>query len=152
MTIATPTPSVAELMSIDPVTIGADEPAHAAEQRMAERRVSGLPVVDRDGRLVGVVSQTDIVRAHASGQSLAAWPGLAVRHLMTAPAITIRIDESLVDAARRMEDRHVHRLVVVAADGRTPIGVVSTLDLVGGLADCLEAREAREAREPLDDR
>jgi CBS domain-containing protein len=130
-------------MSIDPVTIGADEPAQAAEHLMAERRVSGLPVVDREGRLVGVVSQTDIVRAHASGQSLATWPGLAVRHLMTAPAIIVRVDESLVDAARRMEDRHVHRLVVVASDGQTPVGVVSTLDLVGSLADCLEARDGR---------
>jgi CBS domain-containing protein len=130
-------------MSIDPVTIGADEPAQSAERLMAERRVSGLPVVDRAGRLVGVVSQTDLVRAHAAGQSLAAWPGLAVRHLMTAPAITIRVDESLVEAARRMEDRHVHRLVVVSSDGMTPIGVVSTLDLVGSLADCLEARDGR---------
>jgi CBS domain-containing protein len=136
-------PSVAELMSIDPVTIGADEPAQSAERLMAERRVSGLPVVDRQGRLVGVVSQTDLVRAHAAGQSLAAWPGLAVRHLMTAPALTIRVDESLVEAARRMEDRHVHRLVVVSSDGLTPIGVVSTLDLVGSLADCLEARDGR---------
>jgi CBS domain-containing protein len=65
---------------------------------------------------------------------------------MTAPAITIRIDASLVDAARRMEDRHVHRLVVVGADGQTPIGVVSTLDLVGSLADCLEARATGGAR------
>ena len=143
MSIQTVTPSVGELMSIDPVTIGADEPAQAAEQMMAERRVSGLPVVDRSGHLVGVVSQTDIVRAHAAGQSLSAWPGLAVRHLMTAPALTIRIDESLVDAARRMEERHVHRLVVVAADGETPIGVISTLDLVGSLADLLEARDGR---------
>jgi CBS domain-containing protein len=134
---------VAELMSIDPVTIGADEPAHAAEQLMAERRVSGLPVIDRSGTLVGVVSQTDIVRAHAAGQSLAAWPGLAVRHLMTAPALTIRVDESLLEAARRMEERHVHRLVVVASDGEAPIGVISTLDLVGSLADCLEARDGR---------
>lgn len=143
MSIPSLSPSVAELMSIDPVTIGADEPAQAAERLMAERRVSGLPVVDREGRLVGVVSQTDLVRAHAAGQSLATWPGLAVRHLMTAPALTIRADESLVDAARRMEDRHVHRLVVVASDGETPVGVVSTLDLVGSLADCLEARDGR---------
>jgi len=90
---------------------------------------------------VGVVSQTDIVRAHAAGQSLASWPGLAVRHLMTSPALTIRVDESLIDAARRMEERHVHRLVVVSTDGEHPIGVLSTLDLVGTLADLLEDRD-----------
>ena len=143
MTIQTLSPSVGELMSVDPVTIGADEPAQAAEQLMAERRVSGLPVVARSGKLVGVVSQTDLVRAHAAGQSLASWPGLAVRHLMTAPALTVRIDESLLEAARRMEERHVHRLVVVSAEGDTPIGVISTLDLVGSLADLLEARDGR---------
>jgi CBS domain-containing protein len=136
-------PSVGELMSIDPVTIGADEPAHAAEILMSERRISGLPVVDRVGRLVGVLSQTDIVRAHAAGQSLSNWPGLSVRHLMTAPALTIRVDESLIEAARRMEERHVHRLVVVSADGEHPVGVISTLDLVGILADLLEARNER---------
>ena len=143
MSIQTMSPSVGELMSIDPVVIAADEPAQAAEQLMAERRVSGLPVVDRGGRLVGVVSQTELVRAHAAGQSLSAWPGLAVRHLMTAPALTIRIDESLLEAARRMEERHVHRLVVVSAEGDTPLGVISTLDLVGSLADLLEARDGR---------
>ena len=76
-------------------------------------------------------------------RTLASWPGLAVRHLMTAPALTVRIDESLLEAARRMEERHVHRLVVVSADGDTPIGVISTLDLVGSLADLLEARDGR---------
>ena len=68
MSMQTKSPSVGELMSIAPVTIGADEPAHQAELLMSERRVSGLPVVDREGRLVGVVSQTDIVRAVASVQ------------------------------------------------------------------------------------
>lgn len=143
MSIQTMSPSVGELMSIDPVVIGADEPAEAAQRLMSDRRVSGLPVVDRGGHLVGVISQTDLVRAHASGQPLSNWPGLAVRHLMTSPALTIRIDESLIDAARRMEQRHVHRLVVVAKDGETPIGVLSTLDLVGTLADLLEANDGR---------
>jgi len=141
VSIQTTSPSVGELMSIDPVTIGADEPAHNAEVLMSSKRVSGLPVIDRAGRLVGVVSQTDLVRAHAAGQTLTAWPGLAVRHLMTSPALTIRVNESLIDAARRMEDRHVHRLVVVSPDGEQPIGVVSTLDLVGTLAELLEARD-----------
>lgn len=141
MSIKTASPSVGELMSIDPVTIGADAAAHEAEVLMSERRISGLPVVDRVGRLVGVVSQTDIVRAHAAGQTLSAWPGLAVRHIMTAPAITVRVDETLIEAARRMEERHVHRLVVVSPDGEHPIGVISTLDLVGTLANLLEARD-----------
>ena len=138
MTTMTTGPTVGELMSIEPITIGIDESLGSAEQLMSLRGVTGLPVVDRVGRLKGVLSQTDIVRAHASGQPLASWPGLAVRHLMTSPALTIRLDESLLTAARMMEQRHVHRLVVVAPDGQHPVGVISTTDLVRALAELLE--------------
>lgn len=143
MTTRTTGPTVGELMSIEPITIGVDEAIGSAEQLMSLREVTGLPVVDRVGRLKGVLSQTDIVRAHASGQPLASWPGLAVRHLMTSPALTIRMDESLLTAARMMEQHHVHRLVVVAPDGEHPIGVISTTDLVRALADLLEQTDGR---------
>ena len=136
-------PTVGELMSIEPVTIGADESVAAAERVMSDRVLTGLPVVDRVGRLVGVLSQTDIVRALASGQPLASWPGLAVRHLMTAPALTIRLDETLLTAARMMEQHHVHRLVVVAPDGEHPIGVIATTDLVRALVEILEELDGR---------
>jgi CBS domain-containing protein len=135
-------PTVAELMSIEPVVVQADESAEVAERLMSERGLTGLPVVDTLGRLKGVLSQTDLVRAHAAGQALS-WPGLAVRHLMTTPAITIRLDEPLLTAARRMEHNHVHRLVVVAPDGEHPMGVLSTIDLVRALADLLEESDGR---------
>jgi CBS domain-containing protein len=138
MTTRTTGPTVGELMSIEPITIGVDDAIGRAEQVMSERAITGLPVVDRIGRLKGVLSQTDIVRAHASGQPLASWPGLAVRHLMTSPALTIRLDESLLTAARMMEQHHIHRLVVVAPDGEHPIGVISTTDLVHALVELLE--------------
>lgn len=138
MTTRTTGPTVGELMSIEPVTIGVDDSVASAEQLMSSRGITGLPVVDRVGRLRGVLSQTDLVRAHASGQPVASWPRLAVRHLMTSPALTIRLDESLLTAARQMEQHHVHRLVVVAPDGEHPVGVISTTDLVRALADLLE--------------
>lgn len=138
MTTRTTGPTVGELMSIEPVTIAVDDSVGNAEQLMTRRDITGLPVVDRAGRLQGVLSQTDIVRAHASGQPLVNWPGLTVRHLMTSPALTIRIDESLLTAARMMEHHHVHRLVVVAPDGEHPVGVISTTDLVRALVEVLE--------------
>ena len=103
MTTRTTSPSVGELMSIEPITIGVDEAIGRAEQLMSERSITGLPVVDRLGRLQGVLSQTDLVRAHASGQPLASWPGLAVRHLMTSPALTIRIDENAIKVSTHPE-------------------------------------------------
>jgi CBS domain-containing protein len=145
MTITTRSagPTVGELMSIEPVTITEDEPAATAQRLMSERRVSGLPVVSRMGALVGVISQTDFVRAHASGQAFADWPGMAVRHLMTSPALTVRSNEPLLTAARRMETNRVHRLVVIAPDGEHPVGVISTLDLVSELARVLEEPHGR---------
>jgi len=116
------------------VSVPADSPISEAARLLDTYRISGLPVVDRDGQLVGVVSQTDLLRARVIDHLWAALPGLAVRHLMTAPAVTARESMPLDEAASLMEERQIHRLVVVGADGRTPIGVLSVSDLVHEMA------------------
>ena len=95
---------------------------------------TSLPVVDRDGVLVGVISQTDIVRARAVAHLWHRWPGLRVRHLMHAPALTADRAMNMEEAAQLMERAHVHRLIVVDDDQLTPIGIISTTDLVRSLA------------------
>ncbi len=50
-----------DLMTIDPVVVAVDAPLQEAERLIRDYRVSGLPVIDRDGMLVGVISQTDFV-------------------------------------------------------------------------------------------
>lgn len=126
---------VGDLMTADPIVVRADAPLVEAAKLMDEHRISGLPVVDGAGRLVGVVSQTDLLRARATEYLWANWPGLAVRHLMSKPALTVHRDTSLADAARKMERHHVHRLVVVSdTDEQLPIGVISTSDLVRAMA------------------
>ena len=128
------TPSVAELMTPDPIVIEDDASLDDAVRLLEENEISGMPVVDRDGVLVGVISQTDIVRARAVAHLWHRWPGLRVRHLMHAPALTADRAMSLEEAAQIMERAHVHRLVVVADDQMTPVGVISTTDLVRALA------------------
>ena len=81
-----------------------------------------------------MISQTDIVRARAVGHLWHRWPGLRVRHLMHSPALTADRSMSLEEAAQMMERAHVHRLVVVDDDQTTPVGVISTTDLVRALA------------------
>jgi CBS domain-containing protein len=93
-----------------------------------------LPVVDPSGRLVGVVSQTDLVRLWASSVASSDWPALLVRDVMTAPAVTIRGSASLKQAARLMTERDVDRLVVVGEDAETALGVISASDLVRAFA------------------
>jgi CBS domain-containing protein len=127
-------PTVAELMTPDPIMVDESATVDEAVRLLEENEISGLPVVDRDGLLVGVISQTDIVRARAVDHLWHRWPGLRVRHLMHSPALTADRSMSLEEAAQSMERAHVHRLVVVDDDQMTPVGVISTTDLVRALA------------------
>ena len=126
--------TVGELMTPDPIVIEESSTVYDAVRVLEENDISGMPVIDGDGVLVGVISQTDIVRARAVGHLWERWPGLRVRHLMHSPALTADRAMSLEDAAQVMEHAHVHRLVVVDDDQMRPVGVISTTDLVRSLA------------------
>ncbi len=142
MTRTTAGLAVGDVMALEPILIRADAPLSEAVALLEKHHIHGLPVVDAAGSLVGVLSQTDLLRARSTEFLWANWPGLAVRHLMTSPALTIHRSTPLADAARKMERHHVHRLVVVSDDDETlPIGVVSTTDLVRAMAD--ETADAR---------
>jgi CBS domain-containing protein len=135
----TRTATVGELMSADPIVVGADAPLADAARLLEAHHIHGLPVVDPLGGLVGVISQTDMLRARSTEDLWSRWPGLRVRHLMTSPALTIEAEASMADAAARMERDRVHRLVVVGPDGSTPIGVISTTDLVRAMVEEVRA-------------
>ena len=130
----TDTRTVGELMHPAPVTVRADAPLKDAARVMDDHHFHGLPVVDAAGGLVGVLSQTDLVRARATEHLWARWPGLSVKHLMTSPAVTCRADCPVAEAVQLLETKHVHRLIVVDESDRTPIGVFSTSDVVRQLA------------------
>ena len=126
-------PTVAELMTTDPLVVPEDLSLRDVARLMEFYQVSGVPVVSWDGDLVGVVSQTDLIHALTTAPLWDAWAGLTARHLMTSPVVTVGAGMAADEAARILEDHHIHRLVVVAADG-TPIGILSATDLVRGLA------------------
>jgi CBS domain-containing protein len=123
---------VADLMTLDPVTVTPDAPVEAAERLLHANRIHGLPVLDDDNQLVGVISQTDLLLggAHSIGAALRNRPsGLRVGELMTSPAVTVSLTASLHDAACRMREARVHRLVAVDEHGH-PVGVLSAMDYV----------------------
>jgi CBS domain-containing protein len=122
--------TVGELMHAGPIVVRADAPLSEAAYLLDQHRIHGLPVVDDQGVLLGVVSQTDLVRARATDHLWASWPGLRVRHLMTAPALTCRAGTPVQEAIGLMELNRVHRLVVVDDEGHRPIGIFSTTDVV----------------------
>jgi CBS-domain-containing membrane protein len=126
--------TVGDLMTPNPLTVRADAPLVKAAHLLDQHGVHGLPVIDEEGELVGVVSQTDMLRARTTRHLWDQWKGLQVRHLMSSPALTVPVTTSLADAAAQMEENQVHRLVVVSPDEATPIGIVSTTDLVRAIA------------------
>jgi CBS domain-containing protein len=149
MTSAVQPTTVGDLMALDPILVRANATLDEAAELLDRHHISGLPVVDSSGSLVGVVSQTDLVRARSTQYLWANWPGLAVRHLMTAPAVTIHRSTPLAIAAAKMDRQHIHRLVVVADDDETlPIGILSMTDLVHAIATT--PRSAKPASSPDD--
>jgi len=129
--------AVADVMTIDPITVTVDATVEAAEQLLATYRISGLPVVDANGHLVGVLSRTDLLLEGGPGLSKllrGRESGLRVGELMSRPPITVGLSTSLSAAARLMRDERVHRLVVVN-DRDEPIGVLSATDFVKLIAD-----------------
>ena len=133
----TTTLTVADVMTLDPVVIVEEAPLEAAEELMRERRISGLPVVDRFEHLVGVISRTDLLDDGSASLAtlLRRRPtGLRVGEVMTSPAVTTPMTSSLAEAARLMRDNRIHRVVAVDEAGR-PVGVLAASDFVALYAD-----------------
>lgn len=115
---------VKDVMTAPAISVRSDATLHDVAEILAAQRISGLPVLDRDGALVGVISEADIIRKEASPASPARTAGEA----MTTPPLTIEPWRALTEAARHMLREHVNRLPVVF-DGEL-VGIVTRADLV----------------------
>jgi CBS domain-containing protein len=135
-------------MASKPITIGESATPRELARVLIERGISGVPVVDGGGRVVGVVSKTDLLQWCVKGGlgfgvanllSSLADGGIGTRleaidlgivsDFMTATPLTAAEDESLSDVAHRMAEHHVHRLIVVDDASRLQ-GVVTSMDLL----------------------
>jgi len=127
---------VADVMRTEVITVSADTTLADAMVTLADAHVSGLPVVDAQGRLVGVVSTTDVLTAltEAAGPDdrERIFQQTVVREVMTPRPQTIEPDADVLDAARRLLYLEVRRLFV-ELDSKL-VGVVSQTDIVGALA------------------
>jgi CBS domain-containing protein len=131
--------TVGTVMTPFPVVVTQDTPLDEVAELLSQNDITGAPVVDSDGLLVGVISQTDLVRTAAAGITDGrGWIGYTARHVMTRTPVKARAETPLAEAVRRLERHGVHRLVIVADDNATPIGVVSISDLLPLLVDATE--------------
>jgi CBS domain-containing protein len=108
------------------VTCRADDTIQLLVGLLDRHKIGALPVIDGDGRLAGVISERDVVRA------LAASPGdvraLKVSELMTRDVVTCTRATTVKDAARLMDKRHIRHLPVM--EGGRVVDMVSQRDVV----------------------
>jgi CBS domain-containing protein len=144
---------VRDIMTTAVVTVTSSASYQQLAALLAEREISGVPVLTDGGHVAGVVSHVDLI---AAGELQIGRPlhrparrqlRLTAGQLMTAPAVTVLPDATIAAAARLMSDRHVRRLPVVDAGGRLT-GIVSLRDLLSPFA-CSDAEIGWQVTEML---
>jgi len=138
---------VRERMTPNPITVDEDVSMHDALRLMRERRIRRLPVLDRGGRLVGIVSEKDLLYASPSpATSLSVFEinylvaQIKVGQLMTRKVITVGEDTPLEEAARIMVDNKIGGLPVLNSVGKL-VGIITETDLFKIFLELLGARE-----------
>ncbi len=147
--------TVAEVMTSNPITVTRETSLTEAIKIIAEKRISGLPVVDDQGKLVGVISESDLMWKQTGidpppyvmfldsviylenparyEKEVHKVLGQTVGEVMTTKAISIAPESSVKDAARLMHDKHVRRLPVVNEVGQV-VGIITRGDIVRSMA------------------
>jgi CBS domain-containing protein len=127
---------VAELMQRQVKTVGADSTVSEAIVSLADAHISGMPVVDGTGKVIGIISTTDVLAAEAEAGDQKARQALLddtpVREIMTPRPYTIGPNEDVREAACQMLYGDVHRLFV--AEGEKVVGIITTTDIVRAVA------------------
>lgn len=128
---------VRELMQRDVKTVSPHAAVNDAVVTLADSHISGLPVIDAMGRMVGVISSTDILASEAEADDAPSretlLQGTMVGEIMTAHPLTVSPDTEVREAAQQMLYADIHRLFVV--DGERLVGVISTTDIVRAVAN-----------------
>jgi CBS domain-containing protein len=147
--------TVGEIMQTDVITVGPDTTVRELASILAHKKISGVPVVDDEYEVVGMVSEADIIVQDAElhfpyyvplldsviylqsfnkfEDRLRKMFGSKVKEIMSTEVMTIAPDASVRDAATLMADREINRLPVVA-EGKL-VGIVTRHDIVRAIAD-----------------
>jgi predicted transcriptional regulator len=149
--------SVKDVMNPDVMTVADEMTTGELARYLTEREISGAPVVDSQGHLIGVVSMTDIGRQMAEpsefesargsefyrdladetledfGQRYVEQSTATVRDVMTPVIHQVPVTATVAEAARVMIREHIHRLVVT--QGKEPVGIITSMDLLRVVAE-----------------
>jgi CBS domain-containing protein len=153
--LASMTPTVADVMSRNPLVVHPETPLSEAIKLLADESISGLAVVDATGKLVGIISESDLMWRETGAtppayimvldsviylenpsryeRELQKALGQTVGEVMTKDPITIAPDRSVREAAKLMHDRNIHRLPVLDESDNV-IGMVTQNDIIRFMA------------------
>lgn len=123
--------TVRDWMHSGVITCRPDTSVDEVAETMDVKDISALVVVDRSGDAIGVISRTDLVNARFIQPYLKHWRGMTAEHLMSKPVISVAPDTKIKDAVEMMQEKRIHRLVVVetTAGRARPVGILSVTDL-----------------------
>jgi CBS domain-containing protein len=144
--------TAADLMSAPVMTIPQETPLREAARLLSRSSISGAPVVDAQGRCLGILSSSDFVTWAGKGGEevsfIAPWgevisvddaPDNEIRHYMTAQLVTVAPTTPVGELAQKMVDAHIHRVLVVVEHDR-PRGIITSTDILAAVA--LASRKA----------
>jgi acetoin utilization protein AcuB len=137
---------VKERMTRNPITVRPEAPVTEAQALMKREKIHHLPVLDRDGRLAGIVTEKDLLYASPSpATTLSVYEmtsllaKLAVDKVMSPKPFTVTEDVPLEEAARIMADRNIGGLPVMR--GTTLVGIITESDLFRVFIELFGARQ-----------
>ncbi len=139
---------VKDVMTKNVIAVKRNADLHEASRLLSEHRISGMPVVDDSNRVIGVVSEADILvlagmkKEHSFKDILrtilgepvpARTGGNKVEDVMSFPPITGRADDDIAEVAKVLDDKRIKRLPVVDGEGKL-IGIISRADIVRAIS------------------
>lgn len=141
-----------DIMSPEPVCVSPATHIKELGRLLEANDISGAPVVDPQGRVIGIVSRTDLLRACTVGTStvppaylyetlgeqgeedaeLLPEASVCVQDFMTEDPVTVGLDTPVSRIARLMHERRYHRVIVVDEEA-FPLGIITSLDVLGAI-------------------
>jgi CBS domain-containing protein len=148
--------NASDVMTRSVLSVRPDATIAEAIRLMLDNRISGLPVIDEAGRLVGILTEGDLLRRSETGterhrprwleilmgpgrlaEEYVRTHGRRIAEVMTRDPVTVTPDRPLKEIVELMERHRIKRVPVL--DGEVPVGILSRADLLRGLAGALEA-------------
>ncbi len=121
---------IRDIMTRGVISVSINDKAKYIAKLLSNEDISGVAVIGDEGKIVGIISDMDIVKVVGTG----AWENMTAESIMTSNIVTVEPTDSIIYATNIMKQKHLHRLLIVSEGGigvsQKPIGILSVSDIV----------------------